>query len=154
MQEVFQPIHQEDQTALYLAIFIAIAAGIGLFLTLRKKATGEAHTRNMIVAMLLFFVTMISVGTAVFSLLTMHKIGPVTISQDAIETPYGRASFGNISKAEIISDQPVTLLPSAGNRRTVRLLVIEENSGKAHVLSEKNYDIQRIFGALQEAWRE
>ncbi|MCB0628865.1 MAG: hypothetical protein KDD15_04020, partial [Lewinella sp.] len=87
MQEVFQPIHQEDQTALYLAIFIAIAAGIGLFLTLRKKATGEAHTRNMIVAMLLFFVTMISVGTAVFSLLTMHKIGPVTISQDAIETP-------------------------------------------------------------------
>lgn len=137
----------------YLALIVAVAGGIGLFLTLRKKATGEAHTRNMLVAMLLFFVTMISAGTAVFSALTMRKIGPVTITADAIETPYGRAPFGNIRKAEIINDQPVTLFPSAANRRNVKLLVIEENTGKAHVLSEENYDIQRIFGTLQEAWR-
>lgn len=151
MQEVFQPTHQENQMVLYLAIIIAIAAGIGLFLSLRRKATGEARTRNMILAMLLFFAMTISGGTALFSWLTMHKIGPVTITADAIETPYGRIPFGEIRKAEIIADQPVRLLPSSNNRSTVKLLVIEESSGKAHVMSEENYDIQRIFGALRES---
>ncbi|PHN06737.1 hypothetical protein [Flavilitoribacter nigricans] len=153
MQEVFQPTHQEDQFILYLAIVLAIVGGIGLVLSLRKKATGEAHTRNMLVAMLLFFLTTISAGTALFSWLSMRKTGPVTITADAIETPYGKVNFKNIRNAEIITDSPVRLIPTSNGRGTVKLLLIEEDSGKAHVMSEENYDIQRIFGALREAMK-
>lgn len=151
MQEVFQPTHQEDQLTLYIGILLAVAGAVGLFLSLRKKATGEAHRRNMLVAMLLFFLTIISSGTAFFSWWSIRKIGPVRITDDAITTPYGKAIFRDIRKAEIIADQPVRLIPSNNNQAVVKLLVIEEQSGKTHVLSEENYDIQRIFGALREA---
>ena len=151
MQEVFQPTHQEDQLVLYTAIILAIAGIAGLVFTLRKKASGDARNRNMLVAMLLFFLATISTGTAFFSWLSMRKTGPVTITADAIETPYGKAAFTSIRKAEIITDQPVRLIPSNNNSGAVKLLIIEEESGKAHVMSEENYDIQRIFGALREA---
>jgi hypothetical protein len=151
MQEVFQPTHQEDQLVLYIAVILAIAGIAGLVFTLRKKASGDARNRNMLVAMLLFFLATISTGTAFFSWLSMRKTGPVTITEEAIETPYGKAVFTSIRKAEIITDQPVRLIPSNNQRGAVKLLVIEEESGKAHVMSEENYDIQRIFGALREA---
>ena len=154
MQEVFQPIHQEDQLVLYIAVVLAIIGAIGMMVTLRRKVERSKHTQNMLIAMLLFFLTTISAGSALFSWLSMHKTGPVTIYADAIETPYGKTSFGNIRKAEIITDQPISLLPSGNNSRAVKLLLIEESSGKAHVLSEKNYDIQRIFGTLRKAWRK
>jgi len=151
MQEVFQPTHQEDQLVLYTAAILAIAGAIGLILMLRKKRTRETYNRNMLIAMLLFFLTIISTGSAFFSWLSMYKTGPVTISADAIETPYGKAQLSSIRKAEIIADQPVTLFPGNQDSRTVRLLIIEEHSGKTHVLSEKNYDIQRILGTLRQA---
>lgn len=152
MQEVFQPTHQEDQLVLYIGLILAIMGIVGLVWSLRKKpTTADGRNRNLLVAMLLFFLATISAGTAFFSWLSMHKTGPVTITADAIETPYGKVAFTAIRNAEIIADQPVRLIPSNNNRGTVKLLVIEEQSGKAHVLSEENYDIQRIFGALREA---
>lgn len=153
MQEIFQPTHQEDQLVLYISIILAIVGIAGLVFTLRKKATGDARNRNMLLAMLLFFLATISTGTAFFSWLSMRKTGPVTITADAIETPYGKAAFTDIRNAEIIADQPVRLIPSANSRGTVKLLIIEEESGKAHVMSEENYDIQRIFGTLREAMK-
>lgn len=138
---------------LYLALVLAVVGLAGLVMRLRRKASGEAHTRNMLVAMLFFFLTTISAGTALFSWFSMRRIGPVTLYADAIETPYGKVAFRDIRKAEIVADQPVRLIPTANDSKTVKLLVIEESSGKAHVLSEKNYDIQRIFGALKEAQR-
>jgi hypothetical protein len=154
MQEVFQPIHQEDQIVLYIALVLAIVGAIGMVITLRRKVERSKHNQNMLIAMLLFFLMTISTGTALFSWLSMRKTGPVTISADAIETPYGKATFENIKQAKIINDQAVGLLPTGGNSRTVKLLLIEERSGKAHILSEKNYDIQRIFGALRSARRK
>ena len=154
MQEIFQPTHQEDQLVLYIALALAVVGAIGMVMTLRRKVERSKHNQNMLIAMLLFFLMIISAGTALFSWLSMHKTGPVTIYADAIETPYGKTTFGNIKSAEIIIDQAVGLLPTGGNRRTVKLLLIEERSGKAHVLSEKNYDIQRIFGALRSAQRK
>jgi hypothetical protein len=154
MQEVFQPIHQEDQLVLYIALILAIVGAIGMVITLRRKVERSRHNQNMLIAMLLFFLTTISAGTALFSWLSMHETGPVTIYAYAIETPYGRVAFGEIKKAEIITDQPIGLLPTGSNSRSVKLLVIEESSGKAHVLSEKNYDIQRILGAMRKARKQ
>lgn len=153
MQEIFQPTHQEDQFVLYLAIVLALTGLAGLVVTLRKKGSGDAHNRNMLVAMLLFFLTIISTGTALFSWLSMRKTGPVTITDSAIETPYGKVEFKDVRNAEIIVDRPVRLLPTNSDRGTVKLLIIEERSGKAHVMSEENYDIQRIFGTLREAMK-
>lgn len=151
MTEVFQPTHQEDQMVMYVAIILAVIGLAGLWLTLRKKVSGDARNRNMLVAMLLFFLTTISAGTAFFSWLSMYKTGPVTISTESIETPYGKVAFQDIKNAEITADQPIRLLPSGSGHGTVKLLIIEEKSGKAHVMSEENYDIQRILGALRKA---
>ena len=152
MQEVFQPTHQEDQVVLWIAIMLAIVGVVGLVFALRRKSTtADERNRNMLLAMLLFFLATISAGTALFSWLSMRKTGPVTITADAIETPYGKVDFKSIKNAEIITDQPVRLLPSNSQRGAVKLLLIEERSGKAHIMSEENYDIQRIFGALREA---
>lgn len=149
MPEIFEPTQQPDVLIGWISLLLAVVGAGGLLFTLRRPVSREEYNRKMLIAMLFFFLAMISAGTAIFSWLSARRTGPVTVYADAIETPYGKAMFRDIQRAHIVVDQPVGLFKVDTRQGAVKMLVIEERSGQAHVLSEQSYDIQRIFGLLQ-----
>ena len=154
MEEIlyrFEPIHTNSSITLWISLLFGLFAWGICALLLAKKEEGQNRQRNIIIAMLLFFVGMIGLGTAFFTYWTQQKTGPVVIYNDAIETVYGRVSFSQIKNSNIIAAGNRSIINPDLQKNTSRMLLIEENSGKAHVLSEDNYDIQAILNALRTA---
>ena len=142
---IIDPISQENLVFFWIGLIIAIASVIGMVVVLKQKKSYQQRNWQMLVSMLLFFVFLISISTAFFSFWAHQKIGPVKIEAEAIETAYGKVSFREIKKISFHeSNQPSMINPNI-NRSTVRILLIEERSGKIHALSEENYDINSIM---------
>ena len=144
------------QTA-WIAAAIALGALAGMASMLKKKAEGRQRNQNMLAAMLLFFVALIGGGAAFFSWLKIRKTSPVAIYEDAVETPYGKAAFNTIKDAYIYADKQSSFIDPSRSVRTTKMLVIEEKSGKTHVMAEGDYPINEILPALKSAvgsWKE
>ena len=157
MEEVlytFAPNNSATAQTAWAAAIIALAALAGTVALLKKKAAGRSYNQNMLAAMLLFFLMLISSGTAFFSWLKIRKTGPVSIYKDAVETPYGRASFAAIKDAYIHADKEPSLIDPNRSVRTTNMLVIEEKGGKTHVMSEQDYPIKEMLPALKDAFSE
>ncbi len=150
----FEPIGSGTQSTFYLAILAALMGLGGMIALLRMKTSREHRNRNMLAAMLLFFVFLIGAGTALFSGLKMRKIGPVYIYADAITTPYGEAEFEHIKDAYIYADREPSLIDPSRSVRTTRMLVVQEESGKSHVLSEEDYPVKEVLAGLRTAIRK
>ncbi len=148
---IFQPDTTEDALSLGIALAITLAGGVGLYFLYRKKVEKDQRIRHHLLQMLVFFATIIAGGAAMFSYLSMRKTGEVILYRTHLLTPYGDVSFDAIEKASIIDNKEPSVIDPNASRRAVRLLVIEEKSGKTHVMSEKNYDINAMMGRLREA---
>ena len=148
--EIFGASNTSMQTNFWVAL-IAALVGLGAMLYLLKRSTeGSNRNRFIIGAMLAFFVCMIGTGTVLLSWITIQKIGPVTLYEDAIETGYGRAELVSIKRIFFHEDVQRSMLNSELERATIRFLIIEERSGKNHALSEENYEINKIYGKLKQ----
>lgn len=147
----FEAVHDSNHLSFLIALLFAIIALGGLIALLRRKVARENHNRNMLLALLTFFVFLIAASTAFFSWLAAKKIGTVAIYPDAIETSYGRAAFEHIRNAGFKDDKQPSLINPNISRKTTKLLIIEESDGKTHVLSEENYEIPKIWNKLKEA---
>ncbi len=154
MEEIlirFDPIENSSEIAVWAGVAVGIigfALSVWLFL---RKEEGKDRQRNIILAMLLFFLGMIALGTSFFTFWTQKKTGPVIIYVDAIETTYGKSFFRDIKNASITVAGNKSLVNPNQQRGATRLLLIEEHEGKAHVLSEENYKIEAILNKLRGA---
>ena len=149
----FTPDNSASAQTAWFAAVIALGALAGMAAMLKKKAQGRNHNLNMLAAMLLFFVLLISSGTAFFSWWKIQKSGPVAVYADAVETPYGRAAFSTVKDAYIHVDNQPSLISPGRNVRTTKMLVIEERSGKTHVMSEEDYPIKEMLPAIKSAFK-
>lgn len=148
----FEASTNQDQFFIWISLaVILISAAAGAFLLLKKPANLNYNMR-MLLAMLCFFSFIIAAGTLVFSFLTQQKLSPVVLYTNAIETPYGQASFENISDVYFEKNPRKTVF-GASKDENYRLLIIEEKGKKGHLLSEANYPINQIAGELKEAMR-
>ncbi|MCB0568943.1 MAG: hypothetical protein KDC66_04235 [Phaeodactylibacter sp.] len=149
-----EPVSSGSGATILLAALVCLAALAALFALMRRPSSGDQRNRQMLGAMLLFFVLLIGSGTAFFSWLNTRKISDIVIYTDAIETPYGKAPFANIRNAYFKTvNQPSIFDPSGASRQT-QMLAIEELNGKAHLLSEENYDIKDVFDKLKAAIKQ
>lgn len=151
---IFEPHNSAMTQTVWVAAIIALGSLAGMVVMLKKKAKGRQHYQNMLLAMLFFFAALISSGTAFFSWLKIRKTGPVSIYQDEVTTPYGSAAFSTIKDAYIHADNQPSLINPGKAVRTTKILVIEEKSGKAHVMSEEDYPIKEILPVLKDALDE
>lgn len=150
--ETFAAVRSADEMALWVSLLLGLAAIVATVLLLRRKS-GDSRQRNLTVllAMLAFFGAMISLSTAFFSAWSMKKTGPVHLYDNAIETPYGRVALDGIGRVYMQEEGRGSLIGGKASGKRIKLLMIEEVGGKMHVLSEENYDINRIVGRLKEA---
>ena len=146
----FLPTHSEDKFTLGISLGITLISLVGLIYLLKKKSSGDAYRRQMMVAMLVFFALIISAGMAFFSFWSMQKVGDVLVYENSIQTPYGKVDFRSISRAYIEMNTQKPVISGGHSGRSTRMLFIEESSGKMHVLSEDNYKIDKILGKMRD----
>ncbi len=146
----FEPDLSDTTMTLWLSLFVAIAALGGAVALYRSKSAASDRNYRMLGAMLLFFVFLIATATAVFSFWTTRKIDTVYIYENAVETPYGRVEFSNLKDAKIETQRQPSLINPSIARSSSKMLIIIEEDGKRHLLSEENYDIQNIMRKLRE----
>ncbi len=154
MEEIlirFDPLEDSSGIAVWTGALVSII-GFGLATWLFfKKEEGKNRQRNIIIAMLLFFLGMIAAGTSFFTFWTQQKTGPVLIYADAVETTFGKSYFQDIKNASITVAGNQSLINPNQQRGATRLLLIEQHNGKAHVLSEENYKIEAVLNKLRGA---
>jgi len=99
--------------------------------------------------LLLLATVVLTACIALYTWKSTQELHKVIITSNSIITPFGSCDFSNIKNAKII-----TLLPKRENldnqTDNVTFLLIEEYTGKAHPLSEENYDIDAILKELQK----
>ena len=145
----FMPTSTSDNFSFWGSIIVMVISGVALYFLFRKKSSGDAYRRQMLMAMLVFFALIIAAATAFFSFWSIRKTGPVYLYKEAIETPYGKTSYDKIRRAYIDLNGKTSLVSPGTTTKSVRMLFIEESSGKMHVLSEENYDIDQILTKMR-----
>ena len=152
--QIFQPDTGAERQTLVIAIVAALVALGLMWGLLRRPSSRENRNTQLLLAMLLFFAGLISGGTAIFTGWTIIKLQPVSISATGIEMPGGMTKWADIRSVYIFHNQQKSLINPGLTRRTVRMLVIEEQSGKTHVLSEEQYPVNEIYGRIKEQRNE
>ena len=131
---------------------------VGFFWLLQKRQiSGLDRNRKLVLSMLCFFGFLITMGVAFFSWWNSLRVGPIKIYSDAVETAYGRSEFKDIVNLQIRKESQPSLLPVSNNQKGLQYLLIEDSKQKVHILSEENYELDRILEKLQnsrEAWKK
>lgn len=153
LTETFVASNQSNEMIFWLAILFGTFGLVSAILLLWRKWIKDYNYR-LLVGMLLFFMGIIGLGTAFFARLTTHKLGPVELYESGMISPYGAVLYTNIKDAYIHMDQQKSLINPDQVQRKTRILIIEEQSGKTHALSEINYPIEEVFQNLKDAVRK
>jgi len=148
---VFAPDTSDAEFTFWTGMLFAAGGVAGTWWLLRRGGDRATYNYRMLGAMLLFFCFLIGTGMAVFSWWSTRKISEVRIYADRIETPYGIASFDQIKDARIETERDRSFINPNITTGTYRLLLIEETNGKAHILSEENYELRKIMEKLKIA---
>ena len=146
----FSPDHGGlDSTTLWAAAGLVVALGLFIW-GLLPGNRGIPKAYKPVISLLGFIGILVAGSTVFFSTWASLKIGPVEVAQAGIETPYGQTNYANIRKISLEKDQPASFFPATSNEAGVTFLLIEELSGKTHVLSSDNYPVQEILTAIKQ----
>ncbi|MEM1218703.1 MAG: hypothetical protein AAGH79_07315 [Bacteroidota bacterium] len=138
-----------NSTTLWATAGLVVALGVFVW-GLLPGERGIPKALKPVISMLGFVGILVAGSTVFFSAWADRKIGPVQVSDTGIETPYGEALYANIRKVSVEKDNPTSIFPATSDADIASFLLIEEISGKTHVLSSENYPIQEILGVMRK----
>lgn len=147
----FEPTASGMQSISIIAFIVSVACGIGTFLLLRQKKRGSAKNMNVLIAMLLFFVGMIALGTFVFNGLAYQRIGTVTIYESGIQLGKKQIPFSDLENAKIEEIVETSFINPNSIRENTRVLFIADKSGKTYALSSEHYPVDKIMERMRSA---
>ncbi len=150
----FEPNTSELSTYLFL--------GIGLFILCSFLFIYALIQNKKLLLLFAGFLGIIALGTSIFSGLTQQKLTTVQIYKNGISTPHGEVTFDNIRsiKMEQLKEHSKYPVQRDGEFITIdtaNVILVEENNGKIHLLSEDNYPLTSIYkelAILVNQWRE
>ncbi len=147
----FEPAAGGMQSLSIAAFIVFLACSIGTVFLLRQKAGGHARGNNALMAMLLFFVGIISLGTFVFNTLAYQRVGTVIVFEDGIELGKHKIVFSDIENATIESTGQTSFINPDILKKTTQILLIYERNGKTHALSSEHYAVEEIMETMRAA---
>lgn len=142
---VFQPQNSTDLTYFIIGLLAGIGGMLGAWLLLRKSR----KTQQSLIAMLLFFVGLIGLGTALFSYMSYRLVDEVVVTDTHFRSGYGETALADIKVMKIVTDRQSSFVNPSITQKSTRVLLIEEKSGRIHSLSELHYDITAIMRELR-----
>ncbi len=148
---IFESTNSGNITLSILCILIAgLALGFVVYNNRRPVSDSRQQHYRSLISMLLGFVALIGIGTAVFSWLTAKRLDAVVMSEAGVLTSEGLAKWDNIDRIYFHEDRQVQ--PFTGNEvgdPVKMLMIIEKVTAKTHVLSEEHFNIEVIGDSLK-----
>ena len=138
-----------ELTTFWVMLGVAVLFLGGMIALVQRRPAAGDHNRQMLLSMLLFFGMLIAGATAALDYWNASRIATVRLLPERLETGYGTVRYDQVKQFFIKSEQNYALF-GVKKGSPVKLLVIEEKTGKTHVLSEVNYDVLAIARALDE----
>ncbi|MEZ4985665.1 MAG: hypothetical protein R2795_11620 [Saprospiraceae bacterium] len=138
-----------DWLFLWLGLFVCVGAFGFSYRFLTKKASGRAYTMNSLGAMLLFFVGMMALGTAVFSGWNLYRHGKVLIYADHMQIGNQSVPYTEINELFIRKDNAKISISASGSTN-VYFLVITLQNGQSIALSEEEYPVREVMERVGE----
>ena len=158
MINTFQPIHDSSYRAFLVFAALALLALVGtIFLILTKSKTPKQRNLKQMLAMLLFFVTLISASTAFFSYWRFLELTPIEVKTSSLLINGQEIPFDQILKIEIDQNPQHSLINQSIAPQTAPLLKVQTNNEQLLVISKKQYDIDTLFLTLRKAidtWKD
>lgn len=151
MEQIFEPLNN-PAGPIALSLLCALAAG-GLMLWLLLKPEDMERNRRMLLSMLLFFAFLISLFSAAGIAVNAAKFRQVTVTNSAVLIGKKEIRFSELRGYLIREDRSQSWVNPGITKKTVRSLVLEEKSGKTHLLPEAYYDLPRLINTLDEAYK-
>lgn len=145
----FQPLHPNLPAHFWIALIVAIGTGLFTAWILMGKSPWKGQLSRQVLPLWTFILCLLAVGTAFFSFWNHMKVGPVKFDAEGMETPYGKALYGDISRVYIHQERDKSLIDPNMVRSTTNWLIIEERGGKKHALSQDQYNLAEIEKALE-----
>lgn len=150
----FPANNTEDLITFGLSVVVTAGAGFALYKMQRTSKKGDARRRQMLASMLVFFLVLIAGATALFSGLTLQRLGTLTLYNTYMDTPMGRIDYSNINNASLQENKERSLIDPGSAKRSTKLLAIELQDGKVLVFSEKNYDVRAVLNAMRNVLKK
>ncbi|MBK6949659.1 MAG: hypothetical protein IPH16_17675 [Haliscomenobacter sp.] len=129
-------------------VALALLSGAGCLFLLLRKGRKENYTLRMLGAMGLFFLFLLSMGSAVFSGLALNRLRPVTASEEGLGCGKWKLAWDQVRNIRIIRSQEKNVLNVV--QRNTRILIVEGRDGERLILSESNYSVSGILGAIRQ----
>ena len=154
--QTFLPTQSANYTLVWICVLIVLLCTVVAYFQYKKTSSGKRTSSRMqpLLFLLFGFLALIAAGTGFFSWWTTVKTPAVVISETNLETGFGKAEWKDIGRFYIHFDRQLHPMSGIPVGDTTRLLTIIEKSGKTHVLSEENYDIDAIGKALLKYSKE
>lgn len=150
----FEPAASGMQSLSIIAFLVFAACGLGTFLLLRQKASRESKNMNALIAMLLFFIGMIALGTFIFNGLAYQRVGTVTIYENGIQLGNKQINFAKIENAKIEEIVETSFFNPNLVKDKTQVLFIAEKGGKTYALSSEHYPVEKIMERMRSALQE
>ncbi len=149
----FEPIAEGMLSLSYLALTIAIACGAGTVILLRQSVRGRARQNSILIAMLLFFVSMIALGTFIFNTLAYQKVGVIKIYADSIQLGREKIPFAEIENAKIEEAGRISRINPSMMQNQTQILLIARQNGRTYAISSEHYPLKEVLETMRQALR-
>lgn len=140
----------ELSAALLAAVVAAIFGGLSYALLFRPTAIDIEPNRRKLLGMLSYFVVLVCVGVAGFSLWSVSRNGDVVVDRYEIRRGDERIRLVDIRQAEIRRESMQSYVNPDRTLSEGRILLITQQNGRPMVLGDDHYPVEEILRAIRE----
>lgn len=144
----FLPQTGEEQWWFWGGAVLALAAGTSTFFLLRRSWNHKASAGKTLPAMLLFFLALSGLGSAIFSGVQLLRLQPLKIDSAGLHLKKVRVPWEDIAEVRVQTTQDRNALNMAST--DTRILIIRTTGGRYFFFSGKNYPLPEMLGRMQE----
>lgn len=140
----------ELSSALLAVVVATIFGGLSYVLLFRPTTIDVEPNRRKLLGMLSYFVVLVCVGVAGFSLWSVSRNGDVVVDRYEIRRGNERIRLTNIQQAEIRRESMQSYVNPDRTLSEGRILLIIQHDGPPMVLGDDHYPVDEILRAIRE----
>jgi cytochrome bd-type quinol oxidase subunit 1 len=144
----FLPNTQEELWWFWGGASLALVAGSAAFILIKKSWKQKATAARTLPAMLLFFVALSGIGSAIFSGVQLLRLQPLKMDATGLYLKKDTVRWTEIAEIRIQSAETRNALNMPAT--DTRILIIRTDKGRYFFFSGENYALPEILGQMKE----
>ncbi len=147
----FQPLALSFWASWSTPIIVILIAGALLFLLMTKRILAESATYRQMFSMLAGVAIIVAFSVGLMAQLARQSPGVIRVDDRGIESNFGLLRYSNLKKVELQRQPKGSRYLPRLRKDSISVLVLERLSGPHYVLTENEYEVEKIMEALRVA---